>query len=164
MTRNFARLINIAAVALAGSVVLTAGGQANAASQVVARVDISRQRMVVTVDGRPAFEWKVSTAGKGYVTPTGSWKPTRMHKMWYSKKYDNALMPHSVFFTGGYAIHATSESSVLVRRLRMVASVSRRTTHPTSTSLCACSVRRTPRSSSWSEPWHNVFVRASTRP
>lgn len=108
MTRNFARLINIAAVALAGSVVLTAGGQANAASQVVARVDISRQRMVVTVDGRPAFEWKVSTAGKGYVTPTGSWKPTRMHKMWYSKKYDNAPMPHSVFFTGGYAIHATS--------------------------------------------------------
>ena len=30
-----------------------------------------------------------------------------MHEMWYSKKYDNAPMPHSVFFTGGYAVHAT---------------------------------------------------------
>jgi lipoprotein-anchoring transpeptidase ErfK/SrfK len=27
--------------------------------------------------------------------------------MHYSKKYDNAPMPHSIFFSGGYAIHAT---------------------------------------------------------
>jgi lipoprotein-anchoring transpeptidase ErfK/SrfK len=107
MTNMFARLINIAAVALTGSVILAAGGNANAANQVIARVDLSAQRMVVSIDGRPAFAWKVSTARKGYVTPTGSWKPTRMHRMWYSKKYDNAPMPHSVFFTGGYAIHAT---------------------------------------------------------
>lgn len=107
MTNMFARLINIAAVALTGSVVLAAGGNANAANQVVARVDLSEQRMIVSVDGRPTFAWKVSTARKGYVTPTGAWKPTRLHKMWYSKKYDNAPMPHSVFFTGGYAIHAT---------------------------------------------------------
>ena len=107
MTNMFARLINIAAVALTGSVVLAAGGNANAANQVVARVDLSEQRMIVSIDGRATFAWKVSTARKGYVTPTGSWKPTRMHKMWYSKKYDNAPMPHSVFFSGGYAIHAT---------------------------------------------------------
>ena len=107
MTNMFARLINIAAVALTGSVVLAAGGNANAANQVIARVDLSEQRMIVSVDGRRTFAWKVSTARKGYVTPTGAWKPTRLHKMWYSKKYDNAPMPHSVFFTGGYAIHAT---------------------------------------------------------
>ena len=107
MTNMFARLINIAAVALTGSVVLAAGGNANAANQVIARVDLSEQRMIVSVDGRPTFAWKVSTARKGYVTPTGAWKPTRLHKIWYSKKYDNAPMPHSVFFTGGYAIHAT---------------------------------------------------------
>jgi lipoprotein-anchoring transpeptidase ErfK/SrfK len=108
MTNMFSRLINIAAIVLTGSVVLASGGNASASNQVVARVDLSEQRMVVSVDGRAAFEWKVSTAGKGYVTPTGSWKPTRMHAMWYSKKYDNAPMPHSVFFTGGYAIHATN--------------------------------------------------------
>jgi lipoprotein-anchoring transpeptidase ErfK/SrfK len=26
---------------------------------------------------------------------------------YYSKTYDNAPMPHAVFFTGGYAVHAT---------------------------------------------------------
>ena len=35
----------------------------------------------VLVDGRETFNWKVSTAGKGYVTPTGSFKPTRLHEM-----------------------------------------------------------------------------------
>jgi lipoprotein-anchoring transpeptidase ErfK/SrfK len=103
------RLINIAACALTGAaLMLGAGiGKADAANQIVAKVSISEQKMRVMVDGRQAFEWKVSTAGKGYVTPTGSFKPTRMHEMWYSRKYDNAPMPHSVFFHGGYAVHAT---------------------------------------------------------
>jgi lipoprotein-anchoring transpeptidase ErfK/SrfK len=30
-----------------------------------------------------------------------------MHEMWYSTKYDDAPMPHAVFFSGGYAVHAT---------------------------------------------------------
>ena len=103
------RLINIAACALTGAaLMLGAGiGRADAASEIVARVSISEQKMRALVDGREAFEWKVSTAGKGYVTPTGSFKPTRMHEMWYSRKYDNAPMPHSVFFHEGYAVHAT---------------------------------------------------------
>lgn len=103
------RLINIAACALTGAALMlgAGGGKADAANQIVAKVSISEQKMRVMVDGRQAFEWKVSTAGKGYVTPTGSFKPTRMHEMWYSRKYDNAPMPHSVFFHGGYAVHAT---------------------------------------------------------
>ncbi|WP_244561916.1 L,D-transpeptidase [Mesorhizobium australicum] len=84
-----------------------APAEASVSNEVVARVQLSTQTMQVSVGGRPTYEWKVSTAGKGYVTPTGSWKPYRMHEMWYSKKYDNAPMPHSVFFTGGYAVHAT---------------------------------------------------------
>lgn len=103
------RLINIAGFAAASSVLFfgISTGAAEAASKIVARIDISEQRMMVLVDGRETFQWKVSTAGKGYVTPTGSFKPTRMHAMWYSRKYDNAPMPHSVFFHGGYAVHAT---------------------------------------------------------
>jgi lipoprotein-anchoring transpeptidase ErfK/SrfK len=81
--------------------------QASAAQKIVATVSISKQRMEVTVDGQPVFEWKVSTGGKGYVTPTGKFKPTRMYEMWHSRKYDMAPMPHSVFFHGGYAVHAT---------------------------------------------------------
>ncbi len=89
--------------------------EASAAQQLVATVSISKQRMEVTVDGRPVFEWKVSTGGKGHVTPTGRFKPTRMHEMWYSKTYDNAPMPHSVFFHGGYAVHATPHVAKLGR-------------------------------------------------
>ncbi|SMH46756.1 L,D-transpeptidase catalytic domain [Mesorhizobium australicum] len=111
MTALTARFINIAAIAATGfSLMLAAGNapaEASVSNEVVARVQLSTQTMQVSVGGRPTYEWKVSTAGKGYVTPTGSWKPYRMHEMWYSKKYDNAPMPHSVFFTGGYAVHAT---------------------------------------------------------
>lgn len=105
------RFINIAAVTMVGIGVLVGLGplRSHAAvnAKVVAVVDISDQTMHVSVAGRPTFLWKVSTAGDGYITPTGAFKPYRMHEMWYSKKYDNAPMPHSVFYSGGYAIHAT---------------------------------------------------------
>lgn len=112
-----ARLINITAAALTGAALLIGAGQtsAEAANQVVARVSLSRQVMEVSVDGRPTFEWKVSTGDRAHVTPMGAFKPTRLHEMWYSKKYDNAPMPHSVFFSGGYAVHATYAISRLGR-------------------------------------------------
>jgi len=109
-------IIHITAAAFVATALIGAGnGTARAASQLVARVSLSQQTMQVLVDGRPAFKWKVSTAGKGYVTPTGSFRPTRMHAMWYSKKYDNAPMPHSVFFHGGYAVHGTTQIGRLGR-------------------------------------------------
>ena len=101
------KLINITAAALTGAALLLGSGAAKAANQIVARVSLSQQTMEVLVDGRPTFDWKVSTGDRAHVTPTGSFKPTRLHEMWYSKKYDNAPMPHSVFFSGGYAVHAT---------------------------------------------------------
>lgn len=82
---------------------------------IVARIDISSQRMNVYKDGQMAYSWKVSTAGRGYRTPVGSYRPTRMHRMWYSQKYDNAPMPHSIFFRGGYAIHGTNHVKSLGR-------------------------------------------------
>ena len=115
-----AKLIHITAAALTGAALLLGAGNgaAQAANKIVARVSLSQQTMEVLVDGRPTFAWKVSTGARGYVTPTGSFKPTRMHQMWYSKKYDNAPMPHSVFFSGGYAVHATNA----VKRLGQPAS------------------------------------------
>ncbi len=85
---------------------LVSVGEAAAAS-LVARVDVANQTMTVSKYGRVVHVWKVSTARKGYITPRGSWRPTRMHKMWRSRKYDNAPMPYSVFYYGGYAIHGT---------------------------------------------------------
>ena len=86
-----------------------------ASASVEARIDISAQRMNVYADGQLAYSWKVSTARKGYWTPTGTYRPTRMHPMWYSRKYDNSPMPHSIFFRGGYAIHGTGAVKSLGR-------------------------------------------------
>jgi lipoprotein-anchoring transpeptidase ErfK/SrfK len=74
---------------------------------VLVHVDISSQSMSVSVNGWSYGNWRVSTARSGYYTPRGSYSVKRTAKIWYSKKYDNAPMPHSVFFLGGYAIHGT---------------------------------------------------------
>jgi lipoprotein-anchoring transpeptidase ErfK/SrfK len=73
----------------------------------VARIDVGNQTMTVSRHGRVIHSWRVSTARKGYVTPRGTYRPTRLHRMWYSRKYDMSPMPYSVFFRGGYAIHGT---------------------------------------------------------
>jgi lipoprotein-anchoring transpeptidase ErfK/SrfK len=71
-------------------------------------VSISSQSMSVNVHGWPYGYWKVSTARDGYWTPRGSFRVQRTARVYYSKKYDNAPMPNSVFFKGGYAIHASN--------------------------------------------------------
>jgi L,D-transpeptidase catalytic domain len=74
---------------------------------VVATIDVSSQTMSVTVNGFPYAYWRVSTGRKGFNTPYGSFRVSRMAAVYYSKKYDNAPMPHSMFFSGGNAIHGT---------------------------------------------------------
>lgn len=87
----------------------------DAVASVVARIDISSQTMTVSENGRVLYSWKVSTGRSPYRTPRGTFRPIRMHKMWYSRKYDNAPMPHSIFFYGGYAIHGTNAVNSLGR-------------------------------------------------
>ena len=103
------------ALAIASAVVIGSwGGQALAAA-VEARIDLSEQTMKVYQYGRLQHVWKVSTARGGYVTPIGTYRPTRMHTMWHSRKYNMAPMPHSIFFKGGYAVHGTDQISNLGR-------------------------------------------------
>lgn len=104
----------LASVALAAAIVVS-GATASLANRLVAHVDLSSQTMTVKKDGRTLYNWRVSTARSGYRTPTGKWSPTRMHKMWYSRKYDMSPMPYSIFFYGGYAIHGTNAVSRLGR-------------------------------------------------
>lgn len=77
-------------------------------SSLVARVDVSSQTMTISQYGRVIYNWPVSTARPGYITPRGNYRPTRLHRMWYSRKYEMSPMPWSVFFRGGYAIHGTN--------------------------------------------------------
>ena len=100
---------------LALVVLVIALGTGNALAGVVARIDISSQTMTVSEDGRVLYSWKVSTARGRYHTPRGTFRPIRMHKMWYSHKYHNSPMPHSIFFYGGYAIHGTDAIRYLGR-------------------------------------------------
>ena len=83
------------------------------AARISVTVDLSQQTMTVRVGGETLYNWSVSTGRKGYRTPTGTYHPTRMHREYYSRKYDNAPMPYSIFFRGGYAIHGTSHVSQL---------------------------------------------------
>ncbi len=78
-----------------------------ALAKLSAKINLSRQTMTVYENGKQTHSWKISSGKDGYFTPTGSFKPYIVKKMHYSKKYDNAPMPYSVFFRGGYAVHGT---------------------------------------------------------
>jgi len=80
------------------------------------KVDLASQRMSVYANGKRFYQWKVSTGTWKYPTPRGYYRPQVLKKMHYSKKYDNAPMPHSIFFKGGYAIHGTNSISRLGRK------------------------------------------------
>ncbi|GLS43082.1 L,D-transpeptidase [Methylobacterium brachythecii] len=98
------------------SCILLAAFTASASAEVRIDVDKSSQRMSVTVDGQPRYTWPVSTGVSGYDTPSGSYKPFRMEPNHFSREFDNAPMPHAVFFTQiGHAIHGTNQVRSLGR-------------------------------------------------
>lgn len=71
-------------------------------------ITVSKSQQMMQVDSDyGSYQWPVSTARRGFYTPTGTFTPYSLQPMHYSKKYDMAPMPHSIFFSGGYAIHAT---------------------------------------------------------
>jgi hypothetical protein len=71
-------------------------------------VDLTKQQMHVVTAAGEEHVWPISSARAGYRTPTGTYHPQHLQRMHYSKKYENARMPYSIFFSGGYAIHATN--------------------------------------------------------
>jgi lipoprotein-anchoring transpeptidase ErfK/SrfK len=88
-------------------------------STVLINIDKASQKMTVLLDDVQQYEWPVSTGLRGYTTPSGTYTARSMNKIWYSRQWDNAPMPHAVFFTrDGHAIHGTYE----VKRLGKPAS------------------------------------------
>jgi hypothetical protein len=72
--------------------------------------------MTVTVNGEHLYDWPVSTGGSGYDTLSGTFKPFRMEIDHFSKEWDDAPMPYSIFFTQiGHAIHGTYQQRSLGR-------------------------------------------------
>src|SRR4051794_12900008 len=51
---------------------------------------------------------------RGHATPVGSFRPFRMEAEHYSEEWDDAPMPHSIFFmTAGHAIHGSNATPSL---------------------------------------------------
>ena len=101
---------------LASSCVLFAMTPRLALADVLVTVDKTAQRMSVAVNGQERYSWPVSTGGSDHDTPTGDYRPFRMERDHFSKEWDDAPMPYSIFFTGeGHAIHGTSHVRQLGR-------------------------------------------------
>ena len=107
-------------------------------ASVEARIDLSNQTMRIYQHGRLKYTWAISSGRKGYRTPTGTYKPQRMYREYYSRKYDNAPMPFSIFFRGGYAIHGTNH----LKRLGRTASHGCIRLHPSNAQTLYNMVRR----------------------
>jgi lipoprotein-anchoring transpeptidase ErfK/SrfK len=80
------------------------------ASTILINIDKTKQQMTVFLDGVESYNWPVSTGKAGYSTPSGTFTATSMNEIWYSKQWDNAPMPHAIFFMkDGHAIHGSYE-------------------------------------------------------
>jgi L,D-transpeptidase catalytic domain len=92
-------------VAVTGLMLIATG---TAQAKVAITVDKDNQQMTVAIDGVVRYHWPVSTGIPSYETPNGSFRTFRMEEDHYSKEFDDAPMPHSIFFTKiGHAIHGT---------------------------------------------------------
>jgi hypothetical protein len=97
---------------LAAGLAVAAIGALPARANVLITVDKSTQEMTVQVDGATRWQWKVSTGRSGHDTPNGTFRALSMEAEHFSKKYDDAPMPHSIFFTNlGHAIHGSLAAS-----------------------------------------------------
>jgi hypothetical protein len=99
----FRALIALAIVIVAPSV--------PAGAAVLVTIDKSTQRMMVQVDGSLRWVWPVSTGRPGHDTPSGHYTAFRMEADHSSKEWDDAPMPHSIFFSPtGHAIHGSFDT------------------------------------------------------
>ena len=119
-TRHFHGLVIVPVLAVMLAFPASAQINSNSESQSTGAIrigiDKSKQKMTVFLDGVEKYVWPVSTGQAGYSTPSGTYTATSMNEIWYSKEWDNAPMPHSIFFRkDGYAIHGTYEVKNLGR-------------------------------------------------
>jgi lipoprotein-anchoring transpeptidase ErfK/SrfK len=100
---------SLAALAVLAGFMLAAPSHA----AVLVEIEKSTQTMYVTVNGVTRHRWPVSTGRGRYGTPNGTFRPQRLARSWFSRRYYGSPMPYSVFFYKGYAIHGTREISRL---------------------------------------------------
>jgi hypothetical protein len=94
---------------------------------ILVTIDKSAQQMTVAKDGALLYRWPVSTGRIGRDTPSGKFRAFRLERDHFSKEWDDAPMPFSIFFTEkGHAIHGSYE----VRKIGTPASAGCVRLHP----------------------------------
>jgi lipoprotein-anchoring transpeptidase ErfK/SrfK len=83
-----------------------------------ATVDLSQQRMYVTINGKQRYSWRVSTGKRGWETRPGSYTPFAQREKFYSSKWKMSLPYLTWIGRDGTAIHGT----YLTKRLGRTAS------------------------------------------
>ena len=110
----FRRLTGLVVALIISTFLIAAGASAKRVEIIISKVS---QKMTVVVDGDTEYVWPVSTGAAQYETPSGSFRPFRMEAEHFSKEWDDAPMPHSIFFTGeGHAIHGSFHVKSLGRK------------------------------------------------
>jgi lipoprotein-anchoring transpeptidase ErfK/SrfK len=108
--------IPVDASPLSAAPALTPKAAEPSASRILILIDKLTQTMRVLVDNLERYSWDVSTGLRAYDTPVGTYPARSMHKIWYSRQWDDAPMPHAIFFTRkGHAIHGTEDTQRLGR-------------------------------------------------
>jgi hypothetical protein len=87
--------------------------QGRALAVVTVDVDLGAQVMHVHSSSGADYAWPISSGRAGHLTPRGVFRPRAMYTMVHSAKYNNAPMPHAIFFYGQYAIHGTNAVGAL---------------------------------------------------
>src|SRR6201988_3589934 len=91
---------------------LFAAGAAQAKISITVGKDV--QMMTVAVDGVARYQRPVSTRNPSHETRNGTFRTFRMEEDHYSNEFDDAPMPHSIFFTKiGHAVNGTDSVSRL---------------------------------------------------
>ncbi|MBS0244458.1 MAG: L,D-transpeptidase, partial [Proteobacteria bacterium] len=86
---------------------------AKPAAALSVKINLSTQRLTLAYDGAQQETWPISSGTEGHATPRGVYRAQWTAKLWLSRKYDNAPMPHAVFFNGGIAVHGTQSVGLL---------------------------------------------------
>jgi lipoprotein-anchoring transpeptidase ErfK/SrfK len=95
--------------------VLALAAPSRAYAHVEINIDLGSQTMTVHSGSGETYVWPISSGKAGHPTPRGVFRPRAMYVMVRSARYDNAPMPHSIFFYGQYAIHGTNAVGKLGR-------------------------------------------------
>ncbi len=97
-----------------GELKLTPSIENSLSSGVQIDVNLAEQTLTAT-DADGTFSTKISSARPGFTTAKGCYDNPQLEQVHPSRKLDNSPVPHSIFYSGGFAIHGTLDDASIGR-------------------------------------------------